>query len=283
MNHLEVRPGDDWQGWEIDLLVSAYLELLDAENAGRHPVKADVNRELQGLLPARSRGSIEYKLQNVSAVLFDEHLPFIDGYKPARNYQRSLREFVLDRLSSRHALSEQLALYGSDATPLPPPRRLSDVLVEMPKSRARRGPSGMNLSQGEWGAIRDAQLRALGEAGERWVVELERAELREEGRPELAEQVEWVSKERGDGLGYDIASFRPTGEPTQIEVKTTKLGPRQPFYVTRRELAASTDLGASYHLYRVFDFAREPRLYVAAGSIRSSFALDPLVYEARPA
>jgi hypothetical protein len=257
--------------------------MLNAEMRGEHPVKAEVNRALQVLLPARTRGSIEYKLQNVSAVLEEQHLPFIDGYKPARNFQADLREAVVAWTRGNASAAEELASYGTVPPPaVLPMARLRDVLVEPPSRVATRNPGrGLSLSQGGWGALRDAQLRSLGEAGELWVTNLERAELEAVGRADLARQVEWTSRDRGDGFGYDIASFEHDGSPIQIEVKTTNLGLRSPFYVTRNEVAKSEELAESYRLYRVFDFAREARVFIVPGSVARGFTIEPMVYEAR--
>ena len=275
-------PGQPWRDWEIELLVSAYFDLLAAESRGERPVKADINRRLQELLPSRTRGSIEYKLQNVSAVLHEQRVPFIDGYKPALNYQEALRRAVLQRIEDRHAVVEELEAYANSAPASPPLEiRLRDVLVERPEAGSRRTRSGLSISQGEWGAHRDAQLRRLGEAGERWVLGVERAELRANGRDDLAEQVEWTSRDRGDGFGYDVASFQPDGSPTHIEVKTTNLGARAPFFVTRNEVRRSAELSSTYRVYRVFHFGREPRLFVVPGSVADTFAIQPAVYEAR--
>lgn len=117
--------------------------------------------------------------------------------------------------------------------------------------------------------------------GEEWVVELERAELTARGRSDLANHVDWVSKSRGDGLGYDVASFTAAGEPKHIEVKTTNLGPRAPFYLTRRELAVSGELSVGFNLYRVFEFARDPHLFIVTGELSSQVHLEPLLYHAR--
>jgi hypothetical protein len=273
----------------VEALVASYFNLLNAEVHGERPIKAEANRVLQSRLPARSRGSIEYKLRNVSAVLNvrpvldDEHLPFIDGYKPATNFQGDLVQAVLDWVRGNRSIAEELASYGSAPPPASlPPSRLRDVVVERPTGTARRGPrGGLYLSQGAWGAFRDSQLRSLGEAGKRWVANLQRIELEAVGRADLAGRVEWTSKDRGDGFGYDISSFDPDGSPIQIEVKTTNLGPRSPFYVTRNELAKSEELADSYRLYRVFDFAREARLFIVPGSVAQGFAIEPLDYIAR--
>jgi hypothetical protein len=256
--------------------------MLDAERRGERPIKAEINRELQQLLPARTRGSVEYKLQNVSAVLDEQHRTFIDGYKPARNFQAELRQAVNDWIGSNRRIAEELASYG-DAPPPPVLSRvrLRDVLVERPTPGRGRTGGRLAITQGAWGALRDAQMRSLGEAGERWVTDIERAELEAAGRSDLARQVEWTSRDRGDGFGFDVSSFQSDGLPIQIEVKTTNLGPRSPFYVTRNEVAKSEELADTYRLYRVFDFARDARVFVVPGSVRDGFAIEPMDYVAR--
>lgn len=282
MDERNPKPGQTWQRWEIDALVASYFAMLSSEVRGERPVKADFNRELRELLAARTRGSIEYKLQNVSAVLDEEHLPFIEGYKPARNFQVELRRAVQGWTSANRVVAEELATYGTTAPPmLSPVQRLADVRVSVPLGGKRTGPrSGLSLSQGEWGALRDLRLRSLGEAGERWVSAIERLELEAVGRSDLAARVEWTAKERGDGFGYDIASFEPDGTPIQIEVKTTNLGQKAPFYVTRNEVTRSVELAPTYRLYRVFDFARSPRVFIVPGSVERSFDIAPMVYQA---
>jgi 5-methylcytosine-specific restriction protein A len=53
-----------------------------------------------GELSNRSKGAIELKYQNISAILHEEGLGFIEGYKPRGNYQRALREHVLSYVQS---------------------------------------------------------------------------------------------------------------------------------------------------------------------------------------
>jgi hypothetical protein len=35
-----------------------------------------------------------------------------------------------------------------------------------------------------------------------------------------------------------------------------------------------------FHLFRVFDFGRDPRLYILHGSLREMYQLDPVLYRA---
>ena len=60
--------GTDWTDDEIDLIVADYFEMLQFERLDEPYVKAERNRALQDLT-RRSKGSIEFKYQNISAVL----------------------------------------------------------------------------------------------------------------------------------------------------------------------------------------------------------------------
>ena len=71
------------------LLHDAHLEL-----ESRDYVNAEVRRELEPRLPARTKKSIELKWCNVSAVLDEADLPWVSGHKPLPHYQRKLRSAV---------------------------------------------------------------------------------------------------------------------------------------------------------------------------------------------
>ncbi|MEK7403057.1 MAG: DUF3883 domain-containing protein, partial [Gemmatimonadota bacterium] len=128
----------------------------------------------------------------------------------------------------------------------------------------------------------EAGNRSLGLAGEGFAVRFEQARLIAVKKEALAAKVEHVAATRGDGLGYDVLSFDANGRERLIEVKTTSYGPATPFFVTRNELAVSQSEGVRYHLYRLFDFRRAPRLFLKAGQLEQTFALDPVQYLARP-
>ena len=83
-----------------------------------------------------------------------------------------------------------------------------------------------------------------------------------------------ISDTRGDGAGYDIASFERDESPRSIEVKTTGSGKQFPFLVTSNEVNVSQREEAHYHLYRVFEFAKAPRLYVLQGDLAKVCRLE---------
>ena len=120
----------------------------------------------------------------------------------------------------------------------------------------------------------EARNRSLGAAGEEFVLRFETARLIRAGEERLAGRVERVTETRGDGLGFDVLSFEVSGAERLIEVKTTAYGPSTPFFVTRNELDVSREAGERYHLYRAFNFRREPRLYAKRGSLELVFRLE---------
>jgi hypothetical protein len=100
----------DWTRAEVDRAVTEYLDMLKKEIANEPVNKAERNRLLQRELPDRSRGSIEFKHQNISAVLLEIGFPYVDGYKPRRNYQELLREVVSGRVAGDFDLKMRVAV-----------------------------------------------------------------------------------------------------------------------------------------------------------------------------
>lgn len=275
-----VRRG--WSPEENEATVAAYFAMLRLELAGIPYNKSEHNERLRRLLENRTKQSVEYKFQNISAVLINHDQPYIPGYLPAQNYQRSLETAVLEWVEGSTDLAE-VASSQSLLDPAPPGRlpRFSEIVTRPPEpGRAAvpmlsRAPVKIDFVR------RDAENRALGTRGEEFVVELERRRLHdEERRPDLARRVVWASRDEGDGLGYDIRSFERDGGRRLIEVKTTGLGKYFPFAVTRNELACSQRVPEQYRLYRVYEFGASPRLYVLPGPLDEACTLSPTVYRA---
>jgi len=79
----------NWTNEELDLIVADYFTMLNDEMAGIPFSKAGHNRLLRNQID-RSEGSIEFKHQNISAVLVRLGLRRITGYLPASNYQKAI-------------------------------------------------------------------------------------------------------------------------------------------------------------------------------------------------
>lgn len=279
-----------WTRDEVEVIVADYFAMLKAELSGELYSKAEHNRGLQRRI-GRNKGSIEFKHQNISAVLVNFHQPFIPGYLPRQNYQKLLEQVVLEWLSTEPRFFQRLA-DGPVLTPIGRPAiepglRVTSLIEKPPEGVVEVDPEeaverSATFHQTDF-VRRDAENRLLGRLGEEWVVEFEQRRLHDEERqPDLAKRVEWIADTRGDGAGYDIASFNSNASPRLIEVKTTGLGKQFPFMVTANEVRVSEREPEGYHLYRVFEFAKAPRLYVLRGSLSERCRLEATQYRARP-
>lgn len=276
----------NWTLEEVQAVIADYFAMLGKELRGEIYSKAAHRRALSPMLNDRSDASIEFKHQNISAILIELGFPYVEGYKPARNYQKLLMEVVAERLESSRVLIETVreSVLQSPVTP-----ELGDILrrSEEPPEReerhvpaVREGPSFKTRVPVNHLEL-EARNASLGRAGEEFVLAFERARLIRIDRGNLADRVEHVSVTEGDGAGFDVRSFEADGTDRFIEVKTTKYGKHTPFFVTRNEVKFSRFEERRYQLYRVFRYASDPRLYQVPGAIEHGFALDPAVYEAR--
>ena len=270
-----------WTDEENDLIVADYFAMLAADLAKRPYTKARHNRELRDRIH-RGRGSIEYKHQNISAVLKGLGETWIPGYRPAFNFQTSLVNAVvrwLDRnpeyFPLANAWSQTTGIEETAVLRVGPPPTLSN---EPPPDELEKT---LEMARRFDVAGRDERNRALGRAGEERVLYHERATLTGAGRRDLAERVRWVSEEEGDGAGYDIASFSPEGRNRVIEVKTTNGWERTPFHITRNELAVADRWPAAWHLLRLWNFVREPKAFELRPPLHAHVTLIATSFEAR--
>ncbi|MFC7699495.1 DUF3883 domain-containing protein [Bradyrhizobium sp. GCM10028915] len=273
------KEGTDWTADEVAVLVGSYFLMLAEEKAGREYNKSEYRR---GVIAAigRKPGSIERKLQNVSAVLDEIGVPWIQGYKPLPHYQDALVAVVEQQLL-RHP-----ELFTIGAGPLRV-RDESDILVAPPaflNSDPEHRPAAIRRLVGKFDpAARDARNRDLGRAGEEFVVGFERRRLEQAGRPNLAKDVRWVSDLDGDGYGYDVHSFdADSGEPRLLEIKTTCGNERTPFWMTRRECDVAAEQGGIYRVRRVFHFRNQLKMFEIAPPLESRLRLAPATFMATP-
>jgi hypothetical protein len=239
-------------------------------------------------LPGRSRGSIEFKHQNVSAVLIEMNAPYVTGYKPRANFQALLRDVVERQLT----IVPDLALLAAEfvQSPATEPNAPADLLaIEVPPPIREkcvpmvRQPAPVNRRSlfPDYVAI-EARNASLGRAGEALVLEFEAQRLWRAGLKAYADKIKHVSASEGDGAGFDILSFDVGGRDRLIEVKTTRMGPDSRFFVSKKEVEVSDLRSPAYHLYRVFQFGDAPKLFILPGSMNQTCELEPRVFEARP-
>ena len=85
--------GRPWSDDELDAIIADYFTMLDAELSRRPYVKFHHSAALMERI-GRTHRSVEFKHQNISAVLEELGLPWIPGYKPKRNYQAAIFDAI---------------------------------------------------------------------------------------------------------------------------------------------------------------------------------------------
>lgn len=268
---------EDWSKQEVALIVHDYFDMLSLELAHRPYNKTAFRQRILPLLHNRSAGSVEFKHQNISAVLAGMGLPFIKGYKPRSNYQQILEEEVTNYLHGNRSVVEprfeQFA--NAPATTAKKKVNYTTLLADAPAPTEFKErepvyrPIKINYLE------REQNNRKLGEEGEELVIAYERFRLQTAGKEALADKIEWVSKERGDGTGFDILSKNENGTDRYIEVKTTKLTKETPIFLTRTEVSFAIRKESNFYLYRVYNFDAAPGMFIKHGPYNEYCRLEP--------
>jgi len=276
-----------WTREEVEAAVADYLHMLTQELAGQTYNKSDHRRALQQKLNDRSDGSIERKHQNTSAVLIELGCPYISGYKPLGNYQSLLAEVIASQIRSDASFDRAATASAEMPASAPLIRELHGLMVEPPViAQVAKSPEPAPYFVNRVPIKRDyldreARNISLGSAGEKFILAFEHARLFASGQKMLADRVEHVSASRGDGLGFDILSFDETGKERFIEVKTTSFGKETPFFISKNEIEFSKENPDQFHLYRLFEFRRNPHLFDLRGAVDRNCLLDPISYVGR--
>lgn len=274
---------DNWTDEQNDAIVADYFSMLADDIAARRYSKAEHNRLLQEAI-GRPRGSIEYKHQNISAVLKGLGQDWIPGYKPAFNLQNSLIDAVVRWLDHHPDWSAAAGRLSIETAPSAL-RDAAALWVGPPPTHSNAPPPNeleqmTTIARKYDTAGRDARNRALGRAGEERVLAHERSTLLAAGRTDLADRIRWVSDVDGDGAGYDIRSFDVDGSDRLIEVKTTNGWERTPFQITRNELAIAEAYRNDWRLMRLWNFAREPQAFELRPPLEVHVSLMAISYQA---
>jgi hypothetical protein len=285
----DVKYGTDWKAEEIRPVVTAYFIMLEQDILGASFNKAAKYRELSALL-GRTVKSIERKFQNISAVLDKLEEPWIRGLAPLINFQSALSSAIEGELLARTSkpFDDQISSFGFNEAqaefipyPTPSTSRLNFVPPPNLLPVFERLPDHMERLVRKFDPVmRDFRAREIGDAGERLVFMHEKASLESAGLPDLARKVVWVSKELGDGAGYDIKSFDVGGREKFIEVKTTVGSSTTPFFMTRNEKEFADEADTRYRISRIFDFRRTLQAFELTAPLDQFVRLSPESYRA---
>ena len=272
----------DWSRREVELIVADYISMLTRELTGQAYSKAAHRRNLLTRLNRRNDAAVEFKHSNISAVMLELGFPYLQGYVPRSNFQRSLLVAVVAEQVARHRVIDEATMAAVNR-PVEPAETtdFTNVQSDGPKRElgVREPAAGYAPIKRDY-LEREAHNRLLGLAGEEFALRFERWRLAQIGAGQLADKVEQVSETRGDGLGYDILSFEPDGRERYIEVKTTSFGQRTPFFVSANEVRFAQQHAPQFRLYRLLDFRAAPRLFELGGAIENSYHLNPSTFRA---
>ncbi len=273
---------DSWSKIEVALIVADYFDMLIKE-LNRIPYKkTDHRRQILPLLHNRSEGSIEFKHQNISAILINLGRPYINGYLPRYNYQGLLEGEVIDYLIDHSEIESYFQQFVEKDIIKPQIRLDFDRIIVSPPEvinvidpKVFYQPKPIEINYLE----KEQLNKALGLYGEEVVIEYEKWNLIKLGKDNLADKIEWVSKEIGDGAGFDILSKNLNGTDKYIEVKTTRLGKETPFFFSSNELQFSINKALDYHLYRLFNAENDVKLFQKKGALNDICKSVPTMYK----
>jgi hypothetical protein len=133
--------------------------------------------------------------------------------------------------------------------------------------------------------IKKASKDAMtGTEGEKLALEYERDRLIAIGLQDYITEIKYVAN-HDDSAGYDILSYDKNNKNKiihrYIEVKTSISKADSSIFVSKNEVNKSIELNDRYFIYRIYDsLSVEPKIYIAQGSIRDNFDLDPVTYSA---
>lgn len=272
----------DWNKTEIELLLNDYFSMLAMELKQEKYNKSEFRRSLLENLPNRTKGAVEFKHQNVSAVLAMSGLPFIKGYVPLYNFQQILSDAVTNYLSLNKWLEVPFEHFVSQVVKETSVKSLDFEKVREVAPQIKEEQRAKNIKVRTVFKRNYLQLeqenKTIGDAGEQFVFEYETWRLKKSVNPQLAKKVEWVSK-YDDGAGFDILSKREDGSDIFIEVKSTKLGKEAPFFFSKNENEFSEKNSANFHLYRVYSLNKNPKLYIQQGRFADFCKVEPVSFK----
>ncbi len=153
------KSNGDWSEVEIQAAVDAYLSMLSREQNGQAINKAHENRVLrEGALAGRTKGSVEFRMQNISTVLVELGRDRIEGYKPAKNVGANVAKSI------REALNAPGPLTPDDFAPTADEVTLEQRAAKLERQPIEVEPKGIEKPEQTQSSgksyVRDPEVRA---------------------------------------------------------------------------------------------------------------------------
>lgn len=122
--------------------------------------------------------------------------------------------------------------------------------LEVPTNTKRKNKV-VSIGHVRWEEL-NAKRKNIGDLGELIAIEFEKQKLINLGLQNEINRIVHVSKENGDGYGYDIESIDSRLKTIYIEVKTTISNQNAPIYISLNEYNVMRSYGDQYFLYRIY-------------------------------
>ena len=201
------KSNSDWSDVEIQAAVDAYLSMLSREQSGQKVNKAHENRVLrEGALAGRTKGSVEFRMQNISTVLVELGQDRIEGYKPAKNVGANVERSI------REALNAQSTLTPEDFAPTADEATLERRAAKLEKQPLKGEPKGIvkpKQTQATGNSyVRDPEVRAWVRKQAKGICEgcRQPAPFEKDGRPFLeVHHVKHLAQEGSDRPSNAVA------------------------------------------------------------------------------
>jgi len=228
-------------------------------------------------------GLNELRFNQISARLIDEEMLAVRNYYEGVFPEESL-DFYVEPLSKLWDQKQKIGTHTKRSKNVNFPIKainVADCWEDPPERTVAEQRERTYQAKGKYNRNqhKEAQNKALGRQGEKFVLALEKQKLIEAGHSELANKVKWTSEDEGDGTGYDIASFDEKKKTKLfIEVKTTIHRKSTPFFISPNELDFSKEHPDQYVLYRVFNFGVDSKIFKLTGDLSEQLHFDPTGY-----
>ncbi|HET7674367.1 MAG TPA: DUF3883 domain-containing protein [Gammaproteobacteria bacterium] len=275
-------PADDREAERYQALFAHYLTMLEAGVRGQVLKQAEHFSALMDAYGEFSEVVIRRAYADVSAVLLQCGLPFLDVYPPAPQPRRELRRHLIRYLDGARERLERIWLGEQAVRGV----RVADELIDLLGSWApppldeefrvdaflagrARFPTFGGFQR------REEQFAALRDAGCRFALAFERARLKSEHKSALAKHVKLLRADLRADSGFDLISFEADATERYIRVEPTQYSRRFPFLVEPRTLVASYRHGERFCIYRVFHFCWDAKLYMVRGDLRERLHFLP--------
>jgi 5-methylcytosine-specific restriction protein A len=153
------KSNSDWSDAEIQAAVDTYLSMLSREQSGQSVNKAHENRVLrESALAGRTKGSVEFRMQNISTVLVELGRDRIEGYKPAKNVGANVARSI------REALNAPSTLTPEDFAPTADEATLEQRAAKLERQPLKAEPKGIERPEQTQSSgksyVRDPEVRA---------------------------------------------------------------------------------------------------------------------------